>query len=140
MSRVRRSLIPALNPASGEAVVILGWVYRLRVLAKTTFIIVKDCTGEGQCVAATESLRDLRLSSTTLLRFMESRRASCHELAPHGILLARSGNGFHRRTRRRDRLERELLSFIFGKLNELYASMLARYRLTPLPSLERVPI
>jgi nondiscriminating aspartyl-tRNA synthetase len=61
MSRVRRSLIPALNPASGEAVVILGWVYRLRVLAKTTFIIVKDCTGEGQCVAATESLRDLRL-------------------------------------------------------------------------------
>ena len=37
-------------------------------------------------------------------------------------------------------LERELLSFIFGKLNEMYASMLARYRSTPLPSLERVPI
>ena len=61
MSRVRRSLISALNPASGEAVVIRGWVHRLRVLAKTTFIIVKDCTGEAQCVATTESIRDLRL-------------------------------------------------------------------------------
>jgi nondiscriminating aspartyl-tRNA synthetase len=37
-------------------------------------------------------------------------------------------------------LERELLSFIFGKLNEMYAPMLARYRSTPLPSMERVPI
>jgi nondiscriminating aspartyl-tRNA synthetase len=37
-------------------------------------------------------------------------------------------------------LERELLSFIFGKLNEMYASTLAGYRGTPLPSLERVPI
>ena len=61
MSLVRRSFISALNPASGEAVVIRGWVHRLRVLAKTTFIIVKDCTGEAQLVAATESLRDLRL-------------------------------------------------------------------------------
>jgi nondiscriminating aspartyl-tRNA synthetase len=61
MSYVRRSLISALNPASGQAVLIRGWVHRLRVLAKTTFVIVKDCTGEAQCVASTESLRDLRL-------------------------------------------------------------------------------
>lgn len=61
MTRVRRSLISALNPASGELVVIRGWVYRLRVLAKTTFIIVKDCTGVAQCVAATESLRNVSL-------------------------------------------------------------------------------
>jgi nondiscriminating aspartyl-tRNA synthetase len=61
MLRTRRSLISALKPAVGNAVVIRGWVYRLRVLAKTTFIIVKDCTGEAQCVAATDSLNDLHL-------------------------------------------------------------------------------
>ena len=37
-------------------------------------------------------------------------------------------------------LERELLTFIFGKLNDTHASALGRYRDTPLPSLEGVPI
>jgi nondiscriminating aspartyl-tRNA synthetase len=61
MSRTRRSLISALKPAVGSAVVIRGWVYRLRILARTTFVIVKDCTGEAQCVAATDSLTHLHL-------------------------------------------------------------------------------
>src|SRR5262249_47602123 len=34
--------------------------YRLRVLARTTFLIIKDCTGVAQCVANTEALQDLR--------------------------------------------------------------------------------
>jgi nondiscriminating aspartyl-tRNA synthetase len=33
----------------------------LRVLAKTTFIVMKDCSGEAQCVAATHTLHDLKL-------------------------------------------------------------------------------
>src|SRR5262249_4157295 len=37
-------------------------------------------------------------------------------------------------------LERELLTFIFGKLNEVCASTLRRYRSQPLPSLEEAPI
>jgi nondiscriminating aspartyl-tRNA synthetase len=61
MSRIRRSLISALKPERGTAVMVRGWVYRLRVLARTTFIILKDCTGEAQCVAATEALRDLHV-------------------------------------------------------------------------------
>src|ERR1700730_8537630 len=61
MSRTRRSLISALNSDRGRAVMVRGWVYRLRVLARTTFIIVKDCTGEAQCVVATEALRDLHV-------------------------------------------------------------------------------
>jgi nondiscriminating aspartyl-tRNA synthetase len=32
----------------------------MRVLAKTTFLIIKDCTGEAQCVVATESLRNVK--------------------------------------------------------------------------------
>jgi nondiscriminating aspartyl-tRNA synthetase len=61
MSRTRRCLVSALKPDGGQAVVIRGWVYRLRVLARTTFIIVRDCTGDAQCVAATESLSHLHL-------------------------------------------------------------------------------
>src|ERR1700730_7684930 len=98
MSRVRRSLISALNPASGEAVVIRGWVYRLRVLAKTTFIIVKDCTGEGQCVAATESLRDLRLQLDDAVEIhgvarADNRAKAGLEIDGSGVvILNRAGN------------------------------------------------
>jgi nondiscriminating aspartyl-tRNA synthetase len=42
-------------------VLVRGWVYRLRVLAKTTFIILRDCSGEVQCVAASAAIRELHL-------------------------------------------------------------------------------
>src|SRR3984893_6904585 len=61
MSNLRRTLISELKPDAATAVVIRGWVYRLRVLARTTFIIVKDCTGEAQCVAGTDSLRGIHV-------------------------------------------------------------------------------
>src|SRR5262245_52600009 len=57
---VSRSFISTLSNHVGQPVLIRGWVYRLRVLAKTTFIIVKDCTGEAQCVAATQALHEVR--------------------------------------------------------------------------------
>src|SRR5262249_49231553 len=56
---IHRRFVEELSNRVGETVLIRGWVHRLRVLAKTTFLIVKDCTGEAQCVAATEALRDL---------------------------------------------------------------------------------
>src|SRR5262249_46580328 len=37
-------------------------------------------------------------------------------------------------------LERDLLTFIFEKLNEMYAATLTRYRSTPLPSMRQAPI
>jgi len=61
MSAVRRSFVSELHDRAGKTVILRGWVYRLRVLAKTTFIILRDCTGETQCVASSESLRDLHL-------------------------------------------------------------------------------
>jgi nondiscriminating aspartyl-tRNA synthetase len=61
MSPLRRSFIADLSPVSAPHVIIRGWVYRLRVLAKTTFVIVKDCSGEAQCVAATTALHGLAL-------------------------------------------------------------------------------
>jgi len=57
---VRRTLAADLPALAGSQVTIRGWIYRLRVLAKTTFLIIRDCTGEVQCVGPTASLHDLR--------------------------------------------------------------------------------
>jgi nondiscriminating aspartyl-tRNA synthetase len=61
MSSVSRTFIASLAVKTGESVVLRGWISRLRVLAKTTFIILKDCSGEAQCVGTTESLHSLKL-------------------------------------------------------------------------------
>jgi nondiscriminating aspartyl-tRNA synthetase len=61
MSSVPRTFVTDLKGKISDHVLIRGWVYRLRVLAKTTFVVLKDCSGEAQCVAPTESLRELRL-------------------------------------------------------------------------------
>jgi nondiscriminating aspartyl-tRNA synthetase len=61
MSANRKSFVADLHQQIGTSVTLRGWIYRLRVLAKTTFVILKDCSGEAQCVAATESLRELHL-------------------------------------------------------------------------------
>ena len=45
----------------GKEVLLRGWVYRLRVLAKTTFLMLHDCSGEAQCVTASEELKVLQL-------------------------------------------------------------------------------
>ena len=60
MSGIPRTFIAHLTHAVGQPVLIRGWVHRHRVLAKTTFLIIKDCTGEMQCVAGTDTLRELR--------------------------------------------------------------------------------
>jgi nondiscriminating aspartyl-tRNA synthetase len=58
---VRRVFIQDLKQCPAEEALIRGWIYRLRSLAKTTFIILRDCSGEVQCVASSESLKDLHL-------------------------------------------------------------------------------
>ena len=56
MAAIRRSFVSELRRRVGEEVCVRGWVFRLRVLARTTFIILKDCTGTIQCVGATADL------------------------------------------------------------------------------------
>jgi nondiscriminating aspartyl-tRNA synthetase len=51
MKSASRTLIASLAPLSTEEIILRGWVYRLRELSKTTFILLKDCSGEVQCVA-----------------------------------------------------------------------------------------
>ncbi|MEO0535294.1 MAG: aspartate--tRNA(Asn) ligase [Cyanobacteria bacterium P01_A01_bin.123] len=61
MASTQRTLINALEPTLEAPVLIRGWIYRLRELSKTTFIVVKDCTGEIQCVADSASLKAVSL-------------------------------------------------------------------------------
>lgn len=56
-----RSLVNTLAAQTGQDVLIRGWVYRLRGLAKTTFVVLKDVSGLVQCVAASESLKGMAL-------------------------------------------------------------------------------
>jgi nondiscriminating aspartyl-tRNA synthetase len=60
-SAIRRTLAADLPALAGSRVTIRGWIYRLRVLAKTTFILVRDCSGQVQCVGATAALQEARL-------------------------------------------------------------------------------
>src|SRR5262245_66352156 len=57
----QRALIHSLGQFIDQEVLLRGWVYRFRVLAKTTFIVIKDCSGEAQCVAGSDLLKDLHL-------------------------------------------------------------------------------
>jgi nondiscriminating aspartyl-tRNA synthetase len=56
-----RTFINSLKSMDSAEVLIRGWVYRLRVLGRTSFVILRDCSGEAQCVAATEALKDHKL-------------------------------------------------------------------------------
>src|SRR2546430_15834379 len=57
----QRIFVNSLGRYIDQEVLLRGWVYRLRVLAKTTFVMLHDCSGEVQCVAASEELKALQL-------------------------------------------------------------------------------
>jgi len=46
----QRTFIQSLPEFAHQQVRLRGWIHRLRVLGKTTFIVLKDCSGEAQCV------------------------------------------------------------------------------------------
>ena len=57
----RRTFIDSIAASSAGQVLLRGWVYRLRALGNTSFLILRDCSGEVQCVGATGTLRDYKL-------------------------------------------------------------------------------
>src|SRR5688572_24569223 len=61
MSATRRTLAADLPALTGSEALIRGWVSHLRVLAKTTFVILRDCSGDVQCVGPTAALHEHRL-------------------------------------------------------------------------------
>jgi len=57
----QRAFIESLPDFVDKEVALRGWVCRMRVLGKTTFVVLKDCSGEVQCVAAPESIKEHHL-------------------------------------------------------------------------------
>ena len=70
--RVFAEQVPAL--AQGE-VRLKGWVYHLRILGKTAFIILRDCTGEVQCVIASDALKEHKLKVEDVVEISGAVRA-----------------------------------------------------------------
>ena len=62
----QRAFIESLPNFVKQEVALRGWICRMRVLGKTTFVVLKDCSGEVQCVAAPESIKEhhLKLEDT----------------------------------------------------------------------------
>jgi nondiscriminating aspartyl-tRNA synthetase len=61
IARLARVFAASAPDHSEKRVLIRGWVFRLRSLANTTFIVVRDCTGDIQCVIATARFKELQL-------------------------------------------------------------------------------
>lgn len=57
----KRSFVCELPQTTEKTVTIAGWVYHLRILSKTTFLVIKDSTGTIQCVMPTDLNSDLHL-------------------------------------------------------------------------------
>ncbi len=72
MKRVFVAELPALF---GQQATIRGWVYRYRPLAKTAFIILKDCSGTVQCVSAPALVNDLSLKLDDVIEIIGTPRA-----------------------------------------------------------------
>lgn len=58
---MKKTMIADVSSNTTCEIVLRGWVHRLRSLAKTTFVVLKDCSGSIQCVASTESLKNIPL-------------------------------------------------------------------------------
>lgn len=71
----QRIFIKELIQHTENKVLIRGWIYRLRALAKTTFVILRDCSGEVQCVASSEALRETHLKLDDAIEIYGSVRA-----------------------------------------------------------------
>jgi nondiscriminating aspartyl-tRNA synthetase len=57
----QRMLIDTVPNFVQQEVTLRGWVSRIRVLGKTIFVVLKDCSGEVQCVAAPRSIKEHHL-------------------------------------------------------------------------------
>jgi nondiscriminating aspartyl-tRNA synthetase len=70
----RRVLIETVSELNGSEVYLKGWIYRLRILGKTAFIVLRDCSGEVQCVIASDVIRDYKLKVEDVVEIRGSVR------------------------------------------------------------------
>jgi nondiscriminating aspartyl-tRNA synthetase len=93
----QRIFIELLPNFVDKEVALRGWVCRMRVLGKTTFVVLRDCSGEVQCVAAPDSIKEHHLKLEDTVEIVgrvrrEARAKSGYELDILGVrVLNRSG-------------------------------------------------
>jgi nondiscriminating aspartyl-tRNA synthetase len=116
----QRVFIESLPGFVQQEVALRGWVCRLRVLGKTTFVILKDCSGEVQCVAAPESIKEhhLKLEDTVEITGRVRREARAKSGYEVDILQVRVLN----------RSGRDLPFNSFSNLDSVGADTLVEYR------------
>ena len=93
----QRVFIESLPDFVDREVALRGWVCRMRVLGKTTFVVLKDCSGEVQCVAAPQSIKEHHLKLEDAVEIVgrvrrDARAKSGYELDIRQVrVLNRSG-------------------------------------------------
>jgi nondiscriminating aspartyl-tRNA synthetase len=70
----RRIFIEEISKFIPGEVLLRGWVYRLRILGRTSFVILRDCSGEAQCVIASEAFRDYKLKAEDVVEILGRAR------------------------------------------------------------------
>jgi nondiscriminating aspartyl-tRNA synthetase len=63
----QRIFIESLPGFAQREVILRGWVHRFRMLGKTAFVILRDRSGEVQCVSASEAIKSHSLKSEDVI-------------------------------------------------------------------------
>src|SRR5271170_1576682 len=80
---MKRTLIAELSSSSSDRILLKGWVRRLRETKSTSFIILRDCSGEIQVVADPARTRGLGLRAECAVAIAGKLRRD--ERAPGGF-------------------------------------------------------
>jgi nondiscriminating aspartyl-tRNA synthetase len=72
---VQRTFIAEISASTPPEVRLRGWVHRLRVLGKTAFLILRDASGEAQCVIASDALKSQHLKAEDVIEILGNVRA-----------------------------------------------------------------
>ena len=84
----QRIFIESIREFAGAEVRLRGWVYHLRVLGKTAFVILRDCSGDAQCVIASEALKPHHLKVEDVVEIQGCVRAEPRAKAGYEIDIA----------------------------------------------------
>jgi nondiscriminating aspartyl-tRNA synthetase len=84
---MNRTFVSDLGGLTDHEVRLCGWVYRLRALANTTFIVLKDCTGIVQCVAGSEELKSTQIKTDDVIELRGVVRAEPRSKTGYEVLV-----------------------------------------------------